>query len=283
MRRAPVATCAASLVPDGGSFWLSVGRRCEVLMARSLMRNSFYEFVLTFVLLFVVATILRFVIGPSPISDQLGQIRAELLIVALLVCFVVAALILTPFGRASGGHMNPAISFAMWRFGVFPLVGVMPYTIAQLLGSLLGVLAARLVWGHVLADAPIAYAVIQPAAGWSDALLFAVEATSFGVIVLVIGFCLALPRVLPWMPLIVGLLAASCVALLGLSSGGSDNPARQFGPALASGQFNHFWVYFFAPFVGALIAPWLRNVIQRERQVLTHRLCGTTSANPKTP
>jgi glycerol uptake facilitator-like aquaporin len=247
---------------------------------RPLLRNSFYEFVLTFVLLFFVATILRFVIGPSVISEQLGGIQPELLLVAALVCIVVAALILTPYGRASGGHMNPAISFAMWRFGVFPLAGVAPYTVAQLLGSLFGVLAARAVWGHVLADAPIVYAVIQPASGWTDAMLFAVEALSFGAIVLVVGFCLALPRALPWMPLIVGLLAASCVAFLGLSSGGSDNPARQFGPAVASRRFDHFWVYLIAPFAGALLASWIRELIQRERRVLTHRLCGTISSNP---
>jgi hypothetical protein len=30
----------------------------------------------------------------------------------------------------------------MWRFGVFPGAGVMPYTIAQLLGSVLGLLGA---------------------------------------------------------------------------------------------------------------------------------------------
>jgi glycerol uptake facilitator-like aquaporin len=246
----------------------------------ALLRNSFYEFVLTFVLLFLIATILRFVIGPSVISEHLGQIQLELLVVAALVCFVLAALILSPYGRSSGGHMNPAISFAMWRFGVFPLAGVAPYTIAQLLGSLLGVLAARMVWGHVLADAPIAYAVIQPASGWTDAMLFAAEALSFGAIVLILGFCLALPRVLPWMPLIVGFLGACCVAFLGLSSGGSDNPARQFGPALAARRFDHFWVYLIAPFAGALVAAWLRDLIQRERRVLTHRLCGTMSADP---
>lgn len=30
--------------------------------------------------------------------------------------------------------MNPAISLAMWRFGVFPGAGVVPYMVAQLLG-----------------------------------------------------------------------------------------------------------------------------------------------------
>jgi glycerol uptake facilitator protein/aquaporin Z len=38
----------------------------------------------------------------------------------------VAALILSPLGRASGGHMNPAVSFARRLLGVFPRRAVVP-------------------------------------------------------------------------------------------------------------------------------------------------------------
>ena len=54
--------------------------------------------------------------------------------------------------------MNSAISLAMWRFGAFPGVGVVPYIVAQLLGSVLGVVVARAVWGPVVAESPVAYA-----------------------------------------------------------------------------------------------------------------------------
>ena len=57
--------------------------------------------------------------------------------------------------------MNPAISLAMWRFGVFPGAGVVPYIVAQLLGSILGVVIARIVWGPVVAESPVAYAVLS--------------------------------------------------------------------------------------------------------------------------
>jgi hypothetical protein len=43
---------------------------------------------------------------------------------ARLVRLSALELILSPPVQASGGHMNPAISFAMWRFGVFPGAGV---------------------------------------------------------------------------------------------------------------------------------------------------------------
>ncbi len=110
-------------------------------------------------MLFGVTTIVRWVIGPSLISHLIPQIDAELLVVGAAVALLIAGLILSPAGRATGGHMNPAISLAMWRFVVFPGAGVVSFIVAQLLGSLLGVLAARGVWGSVVAEPPVAYAV----------------------------------------------------------------------------------------------------------------------------
>src|SRR5260221_11546662 len=117
-----------------------------------LVRHSALELILTFILLFGVTSIVRWVIGPSLISRAIPQIHAELLIVGAAVALLLAGLILSPPGRASGGHMNPAISLAMWRFGVFPGAGEVPYTVAQLLGSLLGVLDARALWSQVMPE-----------------------------------------------------------------------------------------------------------------------------------
>ena len=116
-----------------------------------ILRDSLLELFLTFLMLFGVVSIVRWVIGPSPISRMIPEIHAELLIVGVAVAILIAGLIMSPPGRMTGGHMNPAISLAMWRFGVFPGVGVVPYIIAQLLGSVLGGVAARVVWGPVVA------------------------------------------------------------------------------------------------------------------------------------
>jgi glycerol uptake facilitator-like aquaporin len=169
---------------------------------------------------------LWWVIGPSLISRTFPEIQVELLIVGASVAILIAGLILSPPGRATGGHMNPAISLAMWRFGVFRGTGVVPYIIAQLLGSVLGVLVARAVWGPVVAEPQVAYAVLQPGPGWSGAELFVAETLSMAFIVLLVGVCLAAPRLAPFVPWIVGVAIGTAIATLGTSTGGSVNPSR---------------------------------------------------------
>jgi glycerol uptake facilitator protein/aquaporin Z len=240
-----------------------------------LVRDSVFELILTSILLFGVVSIVRWVIGPSRISGRIPDIQAELWLVGAAVALLLTGLILSPPGRASGGHMNPAISLAMWRFGVFPGAGVVPYTIAQLIGSVLGVVAAHRVWGNVVAEPPVVYAALQPGPGWSTWELFATETFGMAVIVFLVGLCLAVQRLTPFVPWIVGALVGTGIAVLGTATGGSLNPARQFGPAVVSGGTHFLWVYLVAPPLGAAIAAWLRSLLQYRRKVLTHRLCGS--------
>jgi len=252
-----------------------ITHQVEGVAVVQLGRHTAYELILTSILLFGVASIVRWVIGPSVISRAIPQIHGELVLVGGAVALLLAGLILSPLGRASGGHMNPAISLTMWRFGVFPGAGVVPYTVAQLLGSVVGVLAARVVWGEVIAERPVVYAALQPGPLWTIAELFAAETVSMAVIVLIVGICLARDRVARFVPWVVGVLIGTAIAVLGTSTGGSVNPARQFGPAVMSGETHFLWVYLLAPMVGAVIGAWLRQTIQHRRAVLTHRLCGT--------
>src|SRR6202795_3649750 len=80
-----------------------------------LVRHSALELILTFFMLFGVTSIVRWVIGPSLISRAFPEIHVEVLVVGASVTILIAGLIFSPLGRASGGHMNPAISLAMWR------------------------------------------------------------------------------------------------------------------------------------------------------------------------
>lgn len=78
----------------------------------------------------------------------------------------------------------------------------------------------------------------------------------------------------PWT---VGLLIGGAIALLGTTSRGSVNPARQFGPAVTVGQTRFLWAYPLAPMLGAALAAAARRAIDPGRQVMTHRLCGSAA------
>jgi glycerol uptake facilitator protein/aquaporin Z len=208
-------------------------------------------------------------------SRAIPGIHAELWIVGSAVALLLIGLILSPWGRSSGGHTNPAISVAIWRFGVFPGVGVIPYSIAQLCGSVLGVIAARAVWGPVVSQPPVVFAALQPAQGWSAWQVFLTEAGGMAIIVFIVGSCLSVHKLTTFVPWMVGVLVGLGIAVLGTASGGSLNPARQFGPALLAGKLQFLWAYIFAPMVGAAVAAWLYSLLQRRKRVLTHRLCGT--------
>ena len=73
----------------------------HVAFAR-LARDSGFELMLTFVLFCGVVSIVRWVIGPSPISRAIPGIHAELWIVGATIRLLLAGLILSPSGRASG-------------------------------------------------------------------------------------------------------------------------------------------------------------------------------------
>jgi glycerol uptake facilitator-like aquaporin len=94
------------------------------------------------------------------------------------------------------------------------------------------------------------------------------------VIVLIIGLCPGVPRLARAVPWLVGIFIDGAIALLGTASGGSENPARQFGPAIASGQTRFLWAYLLAPLLAAVLAAAARRAIQPAREVMTHRLCG---------
>jgi glycerol uptake facilitator protein/aquaporin Z len=221
---------------------------------RSTLRHSGVELVLTFLLLFGVATIARWVTGPSVLFEGVPEPRFRLLVIGVLVGLLVPALMVSPLGRRSGAHMNPAISLAMWRFGNLPGAAVVPYVTAQLAGSFLGVLAARGVWGGPLSAPGVAYSALQPTPDLPAAALFLAEASCTAVIVLLVGVFLSARRLTRYTPHMVGVFLCLSITLLGTSTGPGINPARQFGPALAAGQFHFLWVYLLAPMLGAAVA-----------------------------
>jgi glycerol uptake facilitator-like aquaporin len=162
---------------------------------------------------------------------------------------------------------------------VFPGVSVLPYIAAQLAGSVLGASLGRLVWGPAVSA--VAFGALRPAPTWSASSVFLAEAGCILVLALAVGFLLAYPAFGRWLPHTVGVCIALIIVVFGPLSGGSANPARQFGPAALAGQGTDLLIYMVAPVVGAVLGAAVHHLLYRRfqlREPLTYKLAGTADA-----
>jgi glycerol uptake facilitator-like aquaporin len=124
------------------------------------------EFAGTTILLFAVTVTARWLAGPhSALASAVPGLAGRLAITGVVAGAVVGLLIVSPFGRSSGGHFNPAVTLTLWLLRGLPGRDATAYIAAQLAGSLTGVMLGRAVLGTVLAAPAVDYAAIEPATG----------------------------------------------------------------------------------------------------------------------
>jgi glycerol uptake facilitator protein len=176
-------------------------------------------------------------------------------------------------GGISGAHINPAVTFALALRRDFAWGKVGPYWAAQFLGAFVAALLLR--WNFTewfaLVDGGHTYAtqgVFSTSPGEGLSIWGGLRSEIIGTAVLVMGV-LAITDARNnaplgnMAPLIIGLLVVAIGMSLGGLSGYAINPARDFGPRLAS-YFTGFGtafraaggdhpVYFWVPIVGPLI------------------------------
>jgi len=166
------------------------------------------------------------------------------------------ALVITIMMPISGGHINPAVSFALWLGKQIDSLTLGKYVLAQLLGAIVGALlikglfpasAARMT---SLGTPQVAGSMTFPTATLLEALFtFFLVSAVYGTIVSsqaqrVAGFA-------------VGLVVVVCVLGGGVLTGAALNPARAFGPALVSWDWHAQAVYWIGPLLGAAAAAGL--------------------------
>jgi len=188
-------------------------------------------------------------------------------------------------GRMSGAHLNPAVTIALAAFKGFPWRKVGPYALAQFLGAFVAALLVR--WNY-----SEALATFDPGnTRKSQGVFSTLPNTDLGVtewgafrdqiigtaillfLILAVVDVLNTPPQANLAPFIIGLIVVAIGMAWGADAGYAINPARDFGPRVASyftgyeGAFSdktgypYWWIPIVAPIIGGLIGAGLYQVL----------------------
>jgi MIP family channel proteins len=178
--------------------------------------------------------------------------------VAITFGLVIGAMIYA-IGHISGAHFNPAVTLAFALTRHFPFRRVPLYWLAQLFGAAIAALLLRAMFGDV---AHVGATI--PSGGDGQSFVLEIVLTFFLMFVIMavatddraVGQAAALA---------VGGTVLLDAMFGGPISGASMNPARSFGPALASNMWAHYWIYVVAPIAGAIVGAFTYELVRGER------------------
>jgi aquaporin Z len=221
----------------------------------------------------------------SPMPGIVPSEPLRLALTAFLFGCVGTIVTLSRIGRESGAHINPAVTLGFWMMHKLDLRATVGYVIAQLLGGCLGALPL-LAWGAM--GRSIDFGATVPGKGYSTAAVVLGEAaTTFGLVSCLCLF-LGFRHLRRYTPFAIPVLYAVMVPLEAHISGTSTNPARTLGPALISGRWDGWWIYWVGPMLGMLAAVVACSSLARrievaklyhfesDRRRLFHRMAGST-------
>jgi len=199
-------------------------------------------------------------------------------------------------GRLSGGHLNPAVTLALASRGEVAWAHVLPYCLAQFAGAFCGALLVYADYASAFSAFEAANQLVRgtmsegkllgPAAGGAgvfatypafDRIWGNVLSEFLGTCMLLVGVRAVTDRknASPGMnlePVLVGLVVWAIGLSLGGLTGYAINPARDFGPRLASmvlgwgpsvfqSHQSYFWIPLLVPVLGGVVGIWVYDVM----------------------
>ena len=199
----------------------------------------------------VVATLLQH--PESIVRQSISSGIARRALMGVTMGATVIAIVMSPWGKRSGGHFNPAITITFFRLGKVEFWDAWLYVAAQFLGAIGGVTLARIALPDALANHAVRYAVTVPGM-YGSAVAFAAEVAISFILMLTVLFTTNSKILAPYTAYFVGTLIAMYYTIEAPLSGMSTNPARTFGSALHANYWHALWIYFMAPSLGMLAA-----------------------------
>jgi MIP family channel proteins len=151
-------------------------------------------------------------------------------------------------GHLSGAHINPAVTIAFTLTRHFAWRDATAYIVAQLAGATAAALVLLAVWS----EKPAALGATVPSVAVGSALVYEVILTAILMFV-IIAVATDTRAVGAAAAIAIGGTVGLDAIFGGPVTGASMNPARSFGPALAAGEWQDFWIYVLGPVVGAAL------------------------------
>lgn len=186
----------------------------------------------------------------SPMVQFIPSAGWRRLVTGFLFGTTGALITISPLGKESGAHINPVVTLTFWMMGKLRAQYALGYVLSQLAGAMLGSLPL-LAWGDMGRSVSFGATLPGPEFGVWWALL-GETATTFALIVGLLLF-LRHRRLRPFTPALFPFLYALMVFVEAPVSGTSTNPARSLGPALISGEWHDWWIYWLGPLFGTVL------------------------------
>jgi MIP family channel proteins len=169
------------------------------------------------------------------------------------------------------GHFNPAITLGILATRRIEAMMAAMYIVAQILGAVVAAYALKATFPETVfvATRGGGQAIALDISGGQAFLLEAIATFFLAFVVFGTAVDLNGPKI---GGLAIGFVVAADILVIGPLTGASMNPARSFGPAVASGVYEAQLLYWFAPITGAVVASLLYEYLfmRRGREPVDH-------------
>ncbi|KAL2936650.1 Aquaporin NIP6-1 [Bienertia sinuspersici] len=165
-------------------------------------------------------------------------------------------IIILSTGHISGAHLNPSVTIAFAALKHFPWNQVPIYIGAQTLASLCAAFLLKAIFHPFMGGG-----VTVPSVHYGQA--FVLEfIIAFNLMFVVTAVATDTRAVGELAGIAVGATVMLNVLIAGPTTGASMNPVRTLGPAIAANNYKGIWIYFTAPFLGALCGAGVYSAIK---------------------
>jgi aquaporin NIP len=193
------------------------------------------------------------VVTNAAYDGALGSVGVSLVFGLVIMVMIYAT------GHLCGAHINPAVTVAFTLTRHFPARDAVAYVVAQLGGAVLAALLLLSIWP----DKPAELGATIPSVGVGSAVVYELVLTAFLMFV-IMAVATDTRAVGAAAAIAIGGTVGLDALFGGPVTGASMNPARSFGPALASGEWTDFWIYIVGPILGAAVGALAYQLVRGE-------------------